>query len=251
MQNAGCLQALEQEAARDPLVQPLARAMALRVETMTSWLTPRLDAAGIAPLPELPPSDGSWDTALDLLWQDPDPDTAGWVLLVEQQRDPLSAARRRTMPRTVENSSPFLERQRRGSPSEDEEELPMLAASALFSDQLPSGLVWLMQQGVLHSWPAGAVVLREGDHSDGLALVISGEARLEAGDGTLVHLGPGQTVGEMGAITGNRRNKTVLAGPQGLRTLDLPVAALEELLRRSRAFSLGLLRQLAQRLHDS
>lgn len=43
----------------------------------------------------------------------------------------------------------------------------------------------------------------------------------------------------------------MLAGPQGLKTLDLPVAALEELLRRSRAFSLGLLRQFALRLHES
>ena len=58
-------------------------------------------------------------------------------------------------------------------------------------------------------------------------------------------------VRRMSAITGTRRSRTVLAGPQGLKTLDLPVAALEELLRRSRAFSLGLLRQFALRLHES
>ena len=250
-QNAGCLRPLEQAAAHDPLFQPLARAMALRVETMARWLKPRLQAAGCSPLPDRLPCDGSWEQALDLLWQDPDPDTAGWVLLVEQGRDPQAAARRRGITRAVETVSPFLERQRRGSSSEDIEELPVLAASPLFADQLPSGLVWLMQQGVIRRWPAGAVVLREGDQSDGLALVINGEARLQASDGTLVHLGPGQTVGEMGAITGHRRSKTVLAGPNGLRTLHLPVTALEELLRRSRAFSLGLLRQLALRLHDS
>ena len=250
-QNAGCLQVLEQASSNDPLVQPLARAMALRVETMTLWLTPRLEAAGIAPLPDPPPAEGSCEQALDLLWQDPDPDTAGWVLLVEKRRDPEAAARRSAIARTVETTSPFLERQRRSSSSEDLETLPVLAGSPLFADQLPSGLVWLMQQGVIRCWPPGAVVQREGDHSDGLALVIRGEARLLVGDDTIVHLGPGETVGEMEAITGNRRSKTVVAGPEGLRTLDLPVVALEELLRRSRAFSLGLLRQFALRLHES
>lgn len=119
------------------------------------------------------------------------------MLLVEKRRDPQGAARRTAIARTVETTSPFLERQRRSSSCEDLETLPVLAGSPLFTDQPPSGLVWLMQQGVIRSWPAGAVVLREGDHSDGLALVIRGEACLVGADGTLVHRGPGETVGEM------------------------------------------------------
>lgn len=137
------------------------------------------------------------------------------------------------------------------SPSDDLETLPVLAGAPLFADQLPSGLVWLMQHGVIRCWPAGAVVLREGDHSDGVALVIGGEACLVGGDDALVHRAPGATVGEMEAITGNRRSRTGGAGFHGLETLDLLVAAVEERLRRSRAFSLGLLRRLALRLHES
>jgi hypothetical protein len=250
-QNAGCLRGLEQAAASDPLLQPLVRAMVLRVETLGSWLSPRLDAAGLDPLPQLPPSEGSCAQGLDLLWQDPDPDTAGWVLLVEQRRDPRAAARRRSMARPLETTSAFLERQRSGDAKADREVLAVLAASALFADQLPSGLVWLMQQGVIRHWPPGSLVLRQGDDSDELALVIQGEAQLLGSDGSRLTLGPGQTIGAMGVITGTRRSRTVEAGPRGLQTLDLPAGALEELLRRSRSFSLGLLRELAVRLHGT
>jgi CRP-like cAMP-binding protein len=44
------------------------------------------------------------------------------------------------------------------------------------------------------------------------------------------------------------RSRTVNAGPEGLKAFQLPTEAFEELLHRSRYFSRGLLRQLAQRL---
>jgi hypothetical protein len=251
MMDAGLQRLLDQQAAADHLYRPLARAMAMRVQSMAAWLTPRLEEAGLPPLPVAPLPIGGLDDALDLLWQDPDPDTAGWVLLLRRCRTPEALQRQLAIRRMVETSSPFLESQRRGGSAEELRELLSLAAAPLFADLLPSGLVWLMRQGSVREWPSGAVVFQAGDISRSLSVVIDGEARLNGGDGQALVLGPGVTVGEMGVITGNRRSRTVTAGPEGLLSFELPGAALEELLSRSRSFSMGLLRLLALRVSDS
>ena len=251
MMDAGFHRLLEQQAAGDLLYRPLARAMAMRLESLASWLAPRLEQAGLPPLPMAPDPIGGLDDALDLLWQDPDPDTAGWVLLVHRCRSPESLQRQLSIRRVVDTSSPFLESQRRGGSGRDRGQLINLAAAPLFADLLPSGLVWLMQQGTVRQWPAGSLVLQEEGLDAGLSVVIDGGAHLSGHDGETRLLGTGVTVGEMGVLSGNRQNRTVTAGPEGLLTFDLPTAALEELLRRSRAFSMGLLRLLSLRLHDS
>jgi CRP-like cAMP-binding protein len=92
------------------------------------------------------------------------------------------------------------------------------------------------------------VVVEEGAISDGLGVVLAGAGRVSLKAGALVILGPGETIGEMGVITGAPRNNTVKAGPEGLRAFQVPRESFEELLHRSRYFSRGLLRQLAERL---
>jgi len=92
------------------------------------------------------------------------------------------------------------------------------------------------------------MVMERGAASDELALVLSGALRVQTAAGQSVELGAGQTVGEMGVITGRPRSAAVQAGPEGARMLVLPARSFEELLQRSRRFDRGLLTQLACRL---
>jgi signal-transduction protein with cAMP-binding, CBS, and nucleotidyltransferase domain len=182
------------------------------------------------------------------LWLDPDPDTAGWVLLVERQLYPEQVSRRLKQSRQCSGSSSFLEMQISGEPHPDAAEFPYLAASPLFADVLPAGLVWIATQGDIHQWRPGEVVMAKGTISDGFGIVLSGAGEVSLDQDNIVVLGPGETVGEMGVITGNLRNNNVVAGAQGLKAFQVPGDAFEELLHRSPYFSRGLLRQLAERL---
>jgi len=157
----------------------------------------------------------------------------------------------RSMSNRLLASSPFLDIQRQGEPHPDANEFPYLAASPLFADLPPAGLVWVASQGEIHQWQPGEVVVEEGAISDALGVVLAGSGRVSLQDGALVILGPGETIGEMGVITGAPRSKTVKAGPEGLRAFQVPRESFEELLHRSRYFSRGLLRQLAERLTAS
>ncbi|MFM7313743.1 MAG: cyclic nucleotide-binding domain-containing protein [Cyanobium sp.] len=250
--DAGLLRALEQAGASEPLYLPLARTMALRLEEMGTRLTPRLEAAGLPPLGEMPGAVGSLAEALDLLWQDPDADTAGWVLLIERLLDPPAAVRRLSVPRSMQNTSEFLQSLRIGDPApQDLEQFRALSGAALFSDLLPASLVWLKRLGRPEAFAAAEVVLQQGDGSDDFSIVISGSAELQLADGRLVVVGPGETLGEMGVISGERRSRTVHAGPKGVRLITLPAYSFDALLQRSRAFSRALLRELSQRLRQS
>jgi hypothetical protein len=247
-QQKGLGATLALEAKQTPLIQPLALAMQLRCEALESFLKPKLLAAGWEPLSAEIQASGSLAEAFDLLWLDPDPDTAGWVLMVERQLFPETVAKRLQNPRQGFASSSFLEIQLSGAPHPDAAEFPFLASSPLFADLLPAGLVWVASQGEIHQWQPDDVVIKQGAISDGVGVVLAGEGRLISQNGSLVILGPGETLGEMGVITGMGRSRTVNAGPEGLKAFQLPTEAFEELLHRSRYFSRGLLRQLAQRL---
>ena len=248
---AALLTLLEQEASEDVMLRPLVLAMGLRVQGLAQMLSPRLAAAALPPLPQQMAAAGSLEEAFDLLWEDPDPDTAGWVLMLERQRYPERLPRRLQHPRQGMVSSAFLEIQISGESHPDANEFSFLAASPLFADLPPSGLVWVASQGDIHEWQPGEVVVSEGAISDGLGVVLAGNGRLTLQDGKLVILGLGETIGEMGVITGAPRHNTVIAGPEGLRAFQVPRQAFEELLHRSRYFSRGLLRQLAERLTAS
>jgi polyferredoxin len=261
-QQGQLLATLSLAANENPLLRPLVLAMQLRVKTLQGLLlseTKHLELAApvnAAPVDsaeqdyqhqQLEPA-GTLQEALDQLWLDPDPDTAGWVLLVERQLYPEQVSRRLKQSRQCSGSSSFLEMQISGEPHPDAAEFPYLAASPLFADVLPAGLVWIATQGDIHQWRPGEVVMAKGTISDGFGIVLSGAGEVSLDQDNIVVLGPGETVGEMGVITGNLRNNNVVAGAQGLKAFQVPGDAFEELLHRSPYFSRGLLRQLAERL---
>lgn len=248
LQEAALRARLDTLAVQDPLLRPLEQALAQRTESRRRGLDERLVMAGLEPLPQAVPPAGDLPQALDLLWMDPDPDTAGWVLMLERERDPQRAARRLQDPRAGLGESPFLLSQRRGEVDPDRWGFPALAGADLFADLLPEGILWVARQGHLRELQPGEMLIERGAPSDGLSLVLEGEVVQHSGTGPLMVLTAGQTVGEMGVIMRRPWSASVWAGPQGARLFVLPVQAFEELLSRSRRFDRGLMVLLAQRL---
>jgi hypothetical protein len=236
-------------AQRDPLLRPLHQVLINRNEALRQELVARLDAAGLDPLPERVDSASTpavMDQVLQLLWSDPDPDTAGWVLMLARERAPELATRMLQNAREGLGDSSFLQQQRLGVVQPLS--LMAIAGSDLFADLMPAGVLWVAAHGRLQDLPPGAVLMHQGDSSDSLALVVSGTVQLTTPTGQHVELGPGQSVGEMGVIRSQSRNSTVCAGVHGAQLFTLPAPVFEDLLRRSPRFSRGLLVQLAERL---
>lgn len=245
---AALLSRLAELAAADPLLRPLRTVLHQRLEGLRCDLDPRLVAAGLNPLPAVVAPAGGLGEALDLLWSDPDPDTAGWVLMLARERDPQRAAHYLQSGRTGLADSPFLASQRRGETDPDREEYPFITATDLFAELPPADLLWVARHGVLQDHDGGAPVISRGAVSDSVAVVVRGELSLQLATGQQRQLGVGQSVGERGVITGEPRSTTVHAGPGGARLFVLPAEAFEQLLRRSHSFNRALLAQLAERM---
>jgi hypothetical protein len=251
LEEAALLAWLDSQTAQDPPLRPLQRVLTRRVADLQRQLEPRLAAAGLEPLPSEVAPGGDLRRVFDLLWRDPDPDTAGWVLMLERQRDPAGWARRLEDPRPGLASSSFLQSQWRGDSTVEESLLVALTGWTMFADVLPAGLLWLAERGTVRRLTAGEPVMEKGAFSDHLALVLDGDVQVRVGSGETVVLGPGRAIGEIGVLTGQPRTASVQAGSAGCRLLVLPSAAFEEMLRRSDSFSRSLLSQLAQRLVEA
>jgi len=239
------------QAQHDPLLRPLHQVLMNRNEGLRQQLIARLAAAGLDPLPDQVESFASaavTEQVLQLLWADPDPDTAGWVLMLARDRAPQLAAQMLQDSREGLGDSPFLQQQRVGVVETARDSLIAIAGADLFADLMPAGVLWVAGQGRLLDLAPGALLMRQGDSSDSLALVVAGTVQLTTSTGKPVELGAGQSVGEMGVIRSQSRNATVCAGVDGAQLFLLPAHAFEDLLRRSSQFSRGLLVQLAERL---
>ncbi|MEI8165253.1 MAG: cyclic nucleotide-binding domain-containing protein [Chloroflexales bacterium] len=102
-----------------------------------------------------------------------------------------------------------------------------IAACPLFARLPISERIALAEQTEMVSWPDGATILREGEHSDGCAYIVhSGLVQIEIGGTHVRVLGRGSSIGERGAIMGEARSSTMLAhGPVELLRLSPEVFA--------------------------
>ncbi len=239
---------LERQAVIDLLFRPLARALDLRNQSLAEELEPRLRTARLESSEVATRAPARLAEALDLLWNDPDPDTAGWVLMVERSRLPAHVQHRLTHPRVGLTSSPYLDAMCRDGSSDEIAELPVLATCSLFEDLPPAGLLEVAAKAEVREWPQGSVVLKAGEQSDGLGVVLRGEAVVHALGREPIPIGQGKILGEMGVISGDPRSANVIAGREGLQVFWLSTDAFELLLRDSRGFTHGVLRQLVERV---
>lgn len=212
--------------------------------------SPSPDAAGAltsgAPLPA--PA-----VVVDSLWMDPDPDTALWVLWVQEKREPQRAAALRQRHRPGRPSHPELLALLAGRPLESEQRLLQLLQVPLLAGLPPATLMAMARFGAERRLGVGEPLFKVGDPADGVAILVQGRCQVwrAMADGQftdVAQLQPGETIGELAFFSSTPRGSEVRADAGGATLLCFEGHEFETLLLRAPEFSRELLVQLAMRL---
>lgn len=109
----------------------------------------------------------------------------------------------------------------------------VLSESAVLQGVDPSAIRLLVRVGQVRRFEDGNVLMRQGEESPSLHFILSGAVHIEHSRRSderpvrIAELGVGQTVGEMGLLTGAGRSATVVAtGPT--ETLEIGRASFDE-----------------------
>lgn len=114
----------------------------------------------------------------------------------------------------------------------------------------------LAERGQPREFAPGAVLMRQGESSDTMHVIVSGRVRVERqGEGPqkplqLAELGPDEVVGEVGILDGGARTATVTALTE-TRTLELHRTVLSVVLIQYPQVAAILLRTLSRRLRSA
>ena len=249
--------ALEAFAAEDPLLHRFATLLPHASEPVLAQLRRRehplvappadVEPAELEPLPEP-------HAVLDDLWNDPDPDTALWVLWVLGQRSPERAASLRLRPRVGLPTSAALDRLLRGEGLADGPRLLQLLQLPLWASLSPTALLSMLRWGEQRRLAPGEPLFRIGDQADIMAIVLEGVCQvwrsLEPGQppSLVASIGAGEPIGEVAYFADHPRRSQVSAGDAPVVVLVFTSSHFEQLLQQSTEFSRGLLHQLALRL---
>jgi NTE family protein len=118
-------------------------------------------------------------------------------------------------------------------------------------DGLPVGSRRLLESAArLGDVPAGSWLLREGDPPGSAYVVRRGRLEVIVGGRLVRELGPGDVLGELALITGERRSASVRARRDST-VLEVPRAALEEVLATDLSASQFVLGQVVERLRTA
>jgi CRP/FNR family cyclic AMP-dependent transcriptional regulator len=134
--------------------------------------------------------------------------------------------------------------------------LDVLSQSEIFRGVPIDGLAKLAHTGIIRRFPAGALLMRQGDISDTMYVILSGRVKVERSDHqvgsplALAELGPGDVVGEMGLLDREPRSATVTA-LEATEVMELDDLALAQLVMHYPDVSGGLLRVLSRRLRST
>lgn len=104
------------------------------------------------------------------------------------------------------------------------------------------------------SFPAGTEIFKEGDNGDGIYILKEGAVEISVAMSqgirrTFAKLGPGEVFGEMAVLELKPRSATATATLQ-TQVYFIPINDMREMLGRSPALSLELLREISQRLRE-
>ena len=236
---------LEQESNHNSLFRPLAVAMGLKVGATLELVERHRQPAELTALLDNVKANGSLEEAFSMLWLDPDPDTAGWALMLQRSLQQAPVTTNNLVPRTGLANSPFLEAQQAPETAAANPALTHLAASACFADLPPAGLIWVLNNSTQRHASAWETLRSAGEPSAALLLILQGEAVLQSSTGKQQQLGPDQSIDVKALMRGEASDDLVLAGPEGADLLVFPKEAFEALMLRSNQFTLTLLRQLS------
>ncbi|HVA24589.1 MAG TPA: cyclic nucleotide-binding domain-containing protein [Chloroflexota bacterium] len=127
-----------------------------------------------------------------------------------------------------------------------------LSLSPVFSHVSDAHLQEIAGHSRRRSFRRGAVLMRQGDTSESMDVLVKGRAKIERvlpgkdQPVLLAKLGPGDVVGEMGVLAGIPRTATVTA-LDDLETLELKATFLKKLFRRDTDVLLAIMRIVSQR----
>jgi signal transduction histidine kinase len=128
-----------------------------------------------------------------------------------------------------------------------------LRATPLFGGLDDEQLRRLAHAGEIEDLPAGAMLMREGDHADALYVLLDGETEVTKRSGSsdipVARVGPGALQGEIAALEGGRRLASVRAATD-VEVLRIPVGAVRELLAAGPDVSLAVIRTAVTRLRE-
>ena len=124
-----------------------------------------------------------------------------------------------------------------------------------FKNIPPEGMAMLVALGQPRSFETGSTLMRQGDPSDALHVLVTGRVRVQreipdAAPFPLAELGPGEVVGEMGVLDNEPRSATVTA-IQPTETVEISGAAIGTVILRYPEVASGLLRTISQRIRNS
>lgn len=127
--------------------------------------------------------------------------------------------------------------------------LEMLGSVGLFEGLSKKELSQIHKQAREGEFPAGDVVVTEGESGVGFHLILSGRAKVVAGKRTLTTLGPGEFFGELSLIDRGPRTATVVA-QTNLKTLSLVSWEFLPMLDRNPPIARKILIEITRRLRN-
>jgi CRP-like cAMP-binding protein len=195
---------------------------------------------------------------LDELWQDPDPDTALWVLWVQQRRSPERGEALRHTPRLGLASNASLDGLLREEELEGAELMERLLQVPLVEGLPPAALLDLVRWGERRCWEPGETLFPMGAPADSVAILLEGSCEVlggddhggQAGQGALrlATVRAGEPIGEVAYFTEQPRQVSIRAGGAPVEGLVFSSSHFESLLQQSTDFSRGLLQQMALKI---
>jgi diguanylate cyclase (GGDEF)-like protein len=132
----------------------------------------------------------------------------------------------------------------------------LIARVPVFMELDPDQRSWLLERATEHTFPPGHVVVRQEETGGSAYAILSGRVRVleSVPDSTvemfLGELAAGEIFGELGVLRDRPRSASIVT-LERTRVLAIPAPVFLQLLNKSGAMSLALLRILAGRLYDA
>jgi hypothetical protein len=134
------------------------------------------------------------------------------------------------------------------------ERMLVLRRVPLFGRLTPDDLQRIAGAASERLYPAGAIVVNEGDAGDELVVIVEGGVRVVRGEGPAARLirtyGPGDHIGELAVLRDRPRAATVIAGDEGMRGLVIGGEGLRAILEERPEAAMAMLGTLAERISE-
>jgi CRP/FNR family transcriptional regulator, cyclic AMP receptor protein len=127
--------------------------------------------------------------------------------------------------------------------------IELLGTVALFDGIGPDGLAAVAEQAEEVDFPAGRLIVRQGEIGTGFFLIMAGRTRVVRDGETLAELGPGEFFGELSLLDGEPRIAAVVS-ETSTTCLAIPSWKFDTLLESQPRIAIALLRGVARRLRN-